>query len=58
MLAGIVRGGMNAGIAQDLGISTHTVARHVERIYAKLGVHNRAAATAWALDALDGHDRF
>ncbi len=57
VLAGIVRGGMNAGIAQELGISTHTVARHIERIYAKLGVHNRAAATAWALDALDGHDR-
>ena len=53
VLSRLAGGRMNAGIAYDLGISPHTVGRHVERIYAKLGVHNRAEATAAALDALD-----
>jgi DNA-binding CsgD family transcriptional regulator len=51
VLAAIARGATNATIAHELGISTHTVARHVERIYAKLGVGTRAAATAAALGA-------
>jgi DNA-binding CsgD family transcriptional regulator len=53
VLARLVQGQMNAGIAYDLEISPHTVSRHVERIYAKLGVHNRAAVTAAVRDALD-----
>jgi DNA-binding CsgD family transcriptional regulator len=35
-----------------LGVSRRTVQKHLERIYAKLGVETRAAATAVALEAL------
>jgi two-component system NarL family response regulator len=31
-------------IAQSLGISVHTVRRHIEKIYEKLGVHSRLEA--------------
>ncbi len=51
VLAALVAGHTNDGIAHELGISRHTVVRHVEHIYAKLGVHNRAAATRVALGA-------
>jgi DNA-binding CsgD family transcriptional regulator len=51
VLAVLADGSTNAGIAHQLGISHHTVIRHVERIYAKLGVHTRAAATRAAVDA-------
>ncbi len=53
VLARLAEGRMNAGIAQELEISPHTVRRHVERIYAKLDVHNRAEATSAALLALN-----
>jgi len=52
VLAALVAGHTNDGIAHELGISRHTVVRHLEHIYAKLGVHNRAAATREALRAL------
>lgn len=52
VLALLARGRMNAAIAQELDISPHTVNRHVEHLYTKLGVHNRADATAAALAAL------
>lgn len=45
------QGKANAEIGMILGISTHTVKRHVERILAKLGVENRYAA---ALVGLQG----
>ena len=54
VLARLAVGRTNDGIAYDLGISRHTVVRHVERIYLKLGTHTRAAATRVALDALHG----
>ena len=54
VLAQLAAGRTNDGIAYDLGISRHTVVRHVERIYLKLGAHTRAAATRVALDALHG----
>ncbi len=54
VLARLAAGRTNDGIAYDLGISRHTVVRHVERVYAKLGTHTRAAATRAALDALHG----
>ena len=44
------RGRANREIAANLLISKHTVARHLENIYAKLGVRTRAAATAYAYE--------
>jgi DNA-binding CsgD family transcriptional regulator len=54
VLARLAAGRTNDGIAHDLGISRHTVVRHVESVYTKLDVRTRAAATRAALDAL--HD--
>jgi pimeloyl-ACP methyl ester carboxylesterase/DNA-binding CsgD family transcriptional regulator len=45
----IAGGSSNAQIADELVISVRTVERHISHIYAKLGVHNRAQATAYAL---------
>jgi DNA-binding CsgD family transcriptional regulator len=44
ILEWIGQGKSNVEIAVILGISTHTVKRHVERILSKLGVENRYAA--------------
>jgi DNA-binding NarL/FixJ family response regulator len=49
VLALLAQGLPNKGIARDLGISPKTVGNHVERIYTKLGVTNRAAATMRAV---------
>jgi ATP/maltotriose-dependent transcriptional regulator MalT len=46
----IASGKSNRAIAGTLVISEHTVARHVQNIYAKLGVSSRAAATAFAIE--------
>ncbi len=46
----LVRGGSNRKIAEDLGISVKTVGHHIQRVYEKTGVHNRAAATHWAFE--------
>jgi ATP/maltotriose-dependent transcriptional regulator MalT len=43
-------GKSNRAIASALVISEHTVARHVQNIFAKLGVSSRAAATAFAFE--------
>ncbi len=48
----LAAGRTNDGIAQELRISPHTVVRHVENLYARLGVHTRVAATRAALAAL------
>ncbi|GAB4335243.1 MAG: alpha/beta fold hydrolase [Dehalococcoidia bacterium] len=45
----VAAGKSNAQIADALTLSTRTVERHVQNIYGKLGVHNRAAAVAWAI---------
>jgi DNA-binding NarL/FixJ family response regulator len=50
VLAHIATGKTNRQIAADLTISEHTVGRHVENIFTKLGVTNRAAATAYAYE--------
>ncbi|HET9610116.1 MAG TPA: LuxR family transcriptional regulator [Acidimicrobiales bacterium] len=47
----LVAGGRtNRQIATELGISAKTVERHLSNIFIKLGVANRAAATAYAYD--------
>jgi DNA-binding CsgD family transcriptional regulator len=48
VLALVAAGNSNREIAAELVISQHTVSRHVENIFTKLGVTSRAAATAYA----------
>lgn len=49
VLALVVEGRTNRDIADALTVSEHTVRRHVQNIFAKIGVSSRAAATAFAL---------
>ena len=44
----VAAGRTNREIAADLIISEHTVARHVQNIFTKVGVSSRAAATGYA----------
>jgi DNA-binding NarL/FixJ family response regulator len=48
VLIELASGKTNREIASVLHISQHTVGRHVENIFTKLGVTSRAAATARA----------
>lgn len=54
VLLWIARGKANRDIGQILGLSPRTVNKHLEQIYAKLGVENRTAAAALALRTLEG----
>jgi DNA-binding CsgD family transcriptional regulator len=55
VLSLVAEGRANAEIARRFSVSPGTVKRHLENVYAKLGVHSRtaAAAVAWA-DVSDG----
>jgi DNA-binding NarL/FixJ family response regulator len=46
----VAAGKSNRAIAAELAISDHTVARHVQNIFAKLDVSSRSAATAFAFE--------
>jgi DNA-binding response OmpR family regulator/DNA-binding CsgD family transcriptional regulator len=56
VLIWIARGKSNRDISDILGISPRTVNKHLERIFIKLGVENRAAATSVAMSMLLGRD--
>jgi DNA-binding CsgD family transcriptional regulator len=45
----LAAGESNSQIARRLGLSTHTVERHVANLYRKIGARGRADATAYAL---------
>jgi len=48
VLALVASGQANSEIAVALGVSVHTIERHVANVFAKINVRNRAEATAWA----------
>jgi DNA-binding NarL/FixJ family response regulator len=50
VLALVAEGLSNRAIAERLYISAKTAGRHVSNIFAKLGVHTRAAASRVALE--------
>jgi DNA-binding NarL/FixJ family response regulator len=54
VLMWIARGKSNRDIAEILDLSPRTVNKHLEQIYAKLGVENRASAAALAVRMLGG----
>ena len=49
VLEHLADGASNKDIARVLGLSIHTVERHVANIYVKIGARNRADATGYAL---------
>mgnify|MGYP006288774999 CR=1 FL=1 len=48
ILSNLAAGGSNQEIALRMCISYHTVKTHLQRIYKKIGVHNRWQASLWA----------
>lgn len=52
VLAWISKGKSNRDIAEILGLSARTVNKHLEQIYVKLGVENRASAAVKAANLL------
>lgn len=53
VLAWVARGKTNAEIAQLLWLAPSTVRKHLENVYAKLGVNTRTAAVAHFLGLID-----
>lgn len=60
VMAELTRGRTNREIAGNLSIGVRTVATHIEHIFAKLDLPNRAAAAAraaaWGLEPNQGHN--
>ena len=54
VLSWLSMGKTNRDIAQILGLSPRTIDKHLEQIYAKLGVENRTAAAALAARIMGG----
>ena len=54
VLLWLARGKANRDIAAILGLSPRTVNKHLESIYDKLGIENRASAAALVVRALQG----
>jgi DNA-binding CsgD family transcriptional regulator len=52
VLLWISRGKSSRGIGEILNISPRTVNKHLEQVFVKLGVENRAAAPARAVSCL------
>jgi DNA-binding NarL/FixJ family response regulator len=52
VLTWIARGKSNRDIGEILGLSPRTVNKHLEQVYAKLGVENRTAAATLAMRTL------
>jgi DNA-binding response OmpR family regulator/DNA-binding CsgD family transcriptional regulator len=52
VLLWIARGKSNRDVSDILGISPRTVNKHLEQVFIKLGVNNRASATALAIRTL------
>ena len=46
----IADGATTREVSEQLFISAKTADNHIQHIYTKLGVTNRAAATRWAID--------
>ncbi len=57
ILAWVARGKTNPQIAELLWISPSTVRKHLENVYAKLGVRTRTAAVRRFLDVRDDEER-
>jgi DNA-binding CsgD family transcriptional regulator len=53
VLLWIARGKSNRDIGDILGLSPRTVNKHLETVYAKLGVENRASAAIVAMKAIN-----
>ena len=45
----VAAGKTNPQVAAELVVSRHTVKRHLDNLFAKLGLSSRAEATAYAL---------
>ena len=56
MLGLLASGQANAEIGAALGVSVHTVERHVANIFVKIGVRNRAEADGLIAAAWPGDD--